>query len=93
MPGPPTQLEMLGRPVLEVFPYVPIALRLRTGVAALSYRDQLSFGITADFASNPDVTLLAGAIERGIAELTAAGAAQAGSTGSAAQRIRPGSSG
>lgn len=72
VPGPPTQLAMLGRPVLEVFPYVPIALRLRTGVAVLSYRDQMAFGITADFDSNPDVTLLASAIERGIAELTAA---------------------
>lgn len=72
VPGPPTQLAMLGRPVLEVFPYVPIALRLRTGVAALSYHDRMTFGVTADFDSNPDVTLFATAIERGIAELTAA---------------------
>lgn len=74
VPGPSTQLTMLGRPVLEVFPYVPIALRLRTGVAALSYHDRMTFGVTADFDSNPDVTLLAKAIERGIAELTTAAA-------------------
>jgi diacylglycerol O-acyltransferase len=74
VPGPLTQLAMLGRPVLEVFPYVPIALRLRTGVAALSYHDQMTFGVTADFDSNPDVTLLATAIEQGIADLTAAAA-------------------
>lgn len=35
VPGPPTQLAILGRPVLEVFPYVPIAPRLRTAAAAL----------------------------------------------------------
>lgn len=70
-PGPPTQLAMLGRPVLETFPYVPIALRIRTGVAALSYHDQMTFGVTADFDSTPDVALLASAIERGIADLTA----------------------
>jgi diacylglycerol O-acyltransferase len=69
VPGPPVGLEVLGRPVLEVFPYVPIALRLRTGVAALSYRDQLSFGVTADFVSNPDVAVLAGGIERAVADL------------------------
>ncbi|MPZ85077.1 MAG: wax ester/triacylglycerol synthase family O-acyltransferase [Actinophytocola sp.] len=72
VPGPPTQLAMLGRPVLEAFPYVPIALRIRTGVAALSYHDQMTFGVTADFDSNPDVTLLTTAIERAIADLTAA---------------------
>jgi len=77
--GPSTQLEMLGRPVLEVFPYVPIALRLRTGVAAISYRDQMSFGVTADFGSNPDLALLAGAIERAVVGLTTA----AGSTAKA----------
>jgi diacylglycerol O-acyltransferase / wax synthase len=81
VPGPPTQLAMLGRPVLEVFPYVPIALRLRTGVAALSYRDQMVFGVTADFDSNPDVALFAEAIERGITDLTTA----AGSTVEAAR--------
>jgi diacylglycerol O-acyltransferase / wax synthase len=73
VPGPPARLEILGRPVLEVFPYVPIALRLRTGVAALSYRDQMTFGVTADFDSFPDIALLADAIERGVAALTAAG--------------------
>jgi diacylglycerol O-acyltransferase len=76
VPGPPIQLEMLGRPVLEVLPYVPIALRLRTGIAALSYRDHMTFGINADFASNPDVAVLANAIERAVASLAAA----AGST-------------
>lgn len=72
VPGPSTQLAMLGRPVLEVLPYVPIALRLRTGVAALSYRDRMTFGVTADFDSSPDVAMLASAIERGIADLAVA---------------------
>lgn len=74
VPGPSARLQMLGRPVLEVFPYVPIALRLRTGVAALSYRDWLSFGVTADFASNPAITLLAAAIERVVSDLVTADA-------------------
>lgn len=72
VPGPTTRLEILGRPVLEVLPYVPIALRLRTGVAALSYRDQMTFGITADYDSNPDLEVLADAIQRGVTCLMAA---------------------
>jgi diacylglycerol O-acyltransferase len=72
VPGSPHRLEMLGRPVLEMFPYVPIALRLRTGVAVLSYRDHLTFGVTGDFDSNPDITHLATGIEHGIDHLIAA---------------------
>lgn len=72
VPGPSRRLAMLGRPVLEVLPYVPIAVRLRTGVAALSYHDRMAFGVTADFASTPDVDLLAATIERAVAELTTA---------------------
>ena len=55
VPGPATQLTLLDKPVLELLPYVPIALRLRTGVAALSYCDQMTFGITADFDGMPEV--------------------------------------
>ncbi len=69
VPGPPRQLAVAGRPILEIFPYVPIAVRLRTGVAVLSYCDRMTFGVTADFDSNPDVDVLADALERGVAEL------------------------
>jgi WS/DGAT/MGAT family acyltransferase len=74
VPGPPTPLAILGRPVLELFPYVPIAVRMRTGVAALSYRDQMTFGINTDFDTGGDVALLADTIQRGIADLGAAAA-------------------
>jgi diacylglycerol O-acyltransferase len=75
VPGSPVELAVLDRPILEVFPYVPIAVRLRTGVAALSYRDHMAFGITADFDSNRDVDVLARALEAGIADLVEAAGA------------------
>ncbi len=62
----------LGRRMVEILPYVPIALRLRTGIAILSYCDQLVFGITADYDSAPEVDLLAAAIEKDLGELVAA---------------------
>nr|WP_043848183.1 ATP-dependent metallopeptidase FtsH/Yme1/Tma family protein [Amycolatopsis keratiniphila] len=51
------------------FQHVPVALRLRTGVAAFSYRDKLNFGITLDFASAPDAGFLAKAIENELSAL------------------------
>ena len=37
---------------------MPIADRVRIGVAIFSYRDTLTFGLTGDHASAPDLDLL-----------------------------------
>ncbi len=71
VPGPRHRLRVLGRDVLSVLPIPPIALQLRTGVAILSYADELVFGITADYDSAPDVDELAHGIEETIARLAA----------------------
>lgn len=72
VPGPRRQLYVLGRPVREILPFVPIALRLRIGIAIMTYRDQLVFGITSDFDTAPEVEMLATAIEEGMDKLVAA---------------------
>lgn len=72
VPGPRHTLSILGREIVELHPYVPIALRLRTGIAVLTYRDQMSFGITADADTAPKARLLAETIEREIATLAEA---------------------
>ena len=69
VPGPRTTLYALGRELQEVLPYVPIADRVRIGVAIFSYRDNLVFGITGDYASTPDLEVLTKGIESSIAEL------------------------
>jgi diacylglycerol O-acyltransferase len=69
VPGPRRPLYLLGHRMLEILPYVPIAVRLRTGIAILTYCDQVVFGITADFDSAPEIGLLAAAIDQGLAEL------------------------
>ncbi|MFD1052306.1 hypothetical protein ACFQ1S_45375, partial [Kibdelosporangium lantanae] len=33
MPGPRQPFTFLGHEILEIFPYVPIGVRLRTGIA------------------------------------------------------------
>ncbi len=62
VPGPRVPLTCLGRPVHQLLPFVPIADRVRLGVAVLSYADTLAFGITADAGTTPDVGVVAAGI-------------------------------
>ncbi|NYD40927.1 wax ester/triacylglycerol synthase family O-acyltransferase [Nocardioides panaciterrulae] len=71
VPGPRTPLYALGREALEMLPYVPIADRVRIGVAMFSYRDTLTFGITGDRDSTADLDVLAVGIAGSLAELVA----------------------
>jgi diacylglycerol O-acyltransferase len=72
VPGPQQPLYGLGRLLVEIIPYVPIATTLRTGVSIFTYNGQVTFGITGDYATTPDLDVLASGIEGGIAELLAA---------------------
>ena len=72
VPGPGQPLYGMGRRLLEIIPYVPIAAAVRTGIAIFSYCGGLTFGITGDFETSPDLDVLARGIEHGVAELLAA---------------------
>jgi diacylglycerol O-acyltransferase / wax synthase len=69
VPGPQFPLYALGRRLLEIVPYVPIATSLRTGVSIFSYCGNLTFGLTGDYASTPDLEVLADGITEGLREL------------------------
>jgi len=69
VPGPPRPLSALGREIVAIYPYVPIALRVRTGIAMLSYAGRIFFGITADARTVPETAALAKAIEQDILAL------------------------
>ncbi|MGW0179442.1 wax ester/triacylglycerol synthase family O-acyltransferase [Nocardia sp. NPDC003345] len=71
VPGPRHELSFDGRRVLDLLPAVPIAMRLRTAIAILSYHDHLVFGITGDYDTTPDIDVLAAGIERAIGDLAA----------------------
>jgi diacylglycerol O-acyltransferase / wax synthase len=76
VPGPQYTLYVLGRRMLEAFPYVPLGGHVRCGVAIYSYDGGLGFGVTGDFDAAPDVGVLAAGIERGMAELLRAARAK-----------------
>ncbi len=71
VPGPPVPLYCLGRPLRSLLPWVPIADHVRVGVAMLSYRDALTFGLTGDHESVPDLQVLADGIAESWSELAA----------------------
>ena len=69
VPGPQQPLYGLGRRLVEIIPYVPIATRLRIGVSIFTYCGNVTFGITGDYATTPDIDVLARGIEDGIGAL------------------------
>jgi diacylglycerol O-acyltransferase len=79
VPGPRFPLFILGRQMVEAYPYVPIGDNVRISIAIYSYLDRFSFGITADYSAAPDLQVLTKGIRRGLAELQALpGAAASG---------------
>ncbi len=70
VPGPRRRLHVMGQHVVRLLPILPIALGVRTGIAILSYADDLVFGITADYDAASDVDELATGIEGAAARLT-----------------------
>ena len=67
VPGPKERLYLAGRPMVATYPYVPIADRLRTGIAITSYEGQLLLGVTTDHDSVPDAHVLVEGIDAGFA--------------------------
>jgi WS/DGAT/MGAT family acyltransferase len=71
VPGPQIPLYALGRKMLQVFPYVPLGIQMRLGVAIFSYDGNVGFGITGDYDTASDIDVLASGIRTGLDELLA----------------------
>lgn len=73
--GPRRRLLLMGQTLERLLPIPPTAVRLSTGVAVLSYGDELVFGVTAEGDRHHggafDVGQLAAGIELGMARLVA----------------------
>jgi diacylglycerol O-acyltransferase len=77
VPGPPIPLYAAGREMLEYLPFVPLGPGVRIGVAILSYNGRLAFGVTGDFDTATDISVVADGIEAEIAKLLALATAPA----------------
>jgi diacylglycerol O-acyltransferase len=72
VPGPQFPLYLAGKRMLESFPYVPLFASVRVAVAIFSYDGALSFGISGDYDTAPDIGVLAAGIEHGLEQLVSA---------------------
>jgi diacylglycerol O-acyltransferase len=72
VPGPPTQLYLLGARMQEVYPLVPLAPNCGLGVALFSYAGRLHWGFNADWDTIPDLHDFVSDIEVSFAELSEA---------------------
>jgi diacylglycerol O-acyltransferase / wax synthase len=69
VPGPQFPLYLAGRRMLESFPYIPLFASVRVAVAIFSYDGALSFGVSGDYDSAPDIDVVCAGIEHGLAQL------------------------
>jgi len=69
VPGPQHPLFCAGRRMLESWPYVMLAARVRVATAIFSYDGTLYFGITGDLDTARDIAVMARGIETGMTEL------------------------
>src|SRR5579872_4683035 len=69
VPGPQFPLYVLGRRMVRAYPYVPLAGQVRIGVAIFSYDGRVTFGVTGDRDTTPDIDVLARGIDQGMAEM------------------------
>jgi diacylglycerol O-acyltransferase len=69
VPGPQFPLYLAGRRLLESFPYIPLFAYVRVAVAIFSYDGALSFGVSGDYDTTPDIDVLCDGIQQGVSQL------------------------
>jgi hypothetical protein len=63
VPGPPFPVYLLGAPLREIYPVVPLFQRQGLGIALFSYDGGLFWGFNADWDAVPDLHDVVGAVE------------------------------
>ena len=63
--GPQFPLYAAGRRMVAYLPFVPLAQGVRIGVAIMSYDGGVSFGVTGDYDTVPDLEVFCRSIEAG----------------------------
>ena len=69
VPGPRAPLYLLGRRMTDIYPYIPLGAQVRVTVGIASYAGRLTWGLTGDFESVPDLGVLAQGIDASVREL------------------------
>jgi WS/DGAT/MGAT family acyltransferase len=72
VPGPQFRLYLLGAPLLEMHPQLPLFANQGLGIAAMSYCGRVCFGLVGDREVTTDLGALTEAIEASVEELAQA---------------------
>ena len=75
VPAPQAPLYLAGAPLVASYPSMPLGERSGLSIACTRLGGTMAFGLAADWASVPDVEILARGIESGFDELEKAAAA------------------
>jgi WS/DGAT/MGAT family acyltransferase len=67
--GPDVPLYLLGAPLVEFYPQLPLFHGQGLAIAAMSYLGKIRFGLIGDWDVMPDLPKLPGALEASFAEL------------------------
>lgn len=69
VPGPVDTISVLGKPMVETYPVIPLPGRVQIAVAAMSLGDTVYFGVTGDFDSVTGLSHITDAIANAVSEL------------------------
>jgi diacylglycerol O-acyltransferase len=69
VPASPRRLYAFGAPMLDVVPIVPLAAEHAIAIAVVSYAGGITFGLSADRATVPDLDVLREGMVRSLREL------------------------
>jgi WS/DGAT/MGAT family acyltransferase len=88
VPGPPFPLYLLGAPLVDLHPHLPLFAHQGLGIAALSYCGRIRLGLVADFEQIPDLAPLEAALAASFSELEAASRRGGARQGAPARRFK-----
>jgi hypothetical protein len=72
VPGPQFPLYLMGRELREINPMVPLAKGQALGIAIMSYKGRVNFGLLGDWDAMPDLDEFAADLHASLAALAAA---------------------
>jgi WS/DGAT/MGAT family acyltransferase len=76
VPGPQTPFYLLGARLMEIYPQLPLFENQGLGVAVMSYRGKVCWGLLGDWDLVPDLASFSASIEASVEELEAVAASR-----------------
>jgi len=69
VPGPSEEIRLLDRPMVSIYPAIPLVSKVRISVGIMSYLDEFNFGVTGDNDAGLEVDALTAGIVTAAATL------------------------